>query len=171
MKNTISKSKQFFSRLEAAFKLSLLTVFSILTFAMPAWALNYNNRALTDSDFSHQDLTDSSFDHANLRGSDFSYSDLRGVRFFSANLAGVNFEGADLRNADLESTRMTRANLTNTVLEGAFMTNALLQGATIDGADFTNVLFRPDTEKMLCEIATGTNPTTGRNTKDTLFCF
>ena len=148
----------------------LIGVLSIATLATPAWAVSYNNRAIYDEDFSHQDFRADSFDHATLRDSDFSYSNLQGVRFFSANLSGVNFEGADLRNADLESTRLTRANLTNALLEGAFMTNTLLEGATITGADFTNVLLSPTTEKMLCKMASGTNPTTGRDTKDTLFC-
>ncbi|MCZ8159498.1 MAG: pentapeptide repeat-containing protein, partial [Microcystis sp. LE19-196.1B] len=54
--------------------------------------------------------------------------------------------------------------------EGAFATNILIKGAIIDGADFTDAIIRSDVEKYLCEIATGTNPITGRNTRDTLFC-
>ena len=65
---------------------------------------------------------------------------------------------------------MTRVNLKNAILEGAYMTNAMLDGAMIEGADFTDALMRPLTEEKLCEIATGTNPETGRDTKDTLFC-
>jgi len=59
---------------------------------------------------------------------------------------------------------------TNAVLEGAFATNSKFQGAIVEGADFTDVIMRPDTEAYLCEIASGTNPVTGRNTHDTLFC-
>ena len=148
----------------------IVSIAAINTLVLPAWSADYNKQVLTETDFSHQDLTDASFDHTNLRGSDFSFSNLARVRFFGANLSGANFEGADLRFADLESTRMTRANLHNAVLAGAYMTNVMLQGANIEGADFTDALLSPNTEKQLCEIATGTNSTTGRNTKDTLFC-
>jgi uncharacterized protein YjbI with pentapeptide repeats len=141
-----------------------------MLFITPAAAISYNNRALNDHDFSGQDLRDASFDHSNLRGSDLSYANLSGVRFFASNLSIVNFEGANLTNADLESCRLTGSNFTNAILEGAFVVNTLFRGATIDGADFTDALLRSDTQKMLCEIAQGTNPTTGRNTRETLLC-
>jgi uncharacterized protein YjbI with pentapeptide repeats len=141
------------------------------TIVAPAQAIDYGRRNLIENDFSGQDLTDSLFDHANLRGANFSHANLRGVRFFAANLEGANFEGADLTGADLESARLTRTNFSNAILEGAFATNTLFNGAIIDGADFTDVLLRLDTEKKLCDIAKGTNPVTGRNTRDTLNCF
>lgn len=151
---------------------SLVIVALIVTvslFVMPAWSADYNKQVLTDADFSHQDLTDASFDHTNLRNSDFSFSNLSGVRLFGANLSRANFEGADLSNASLESTRLTRANLTNAVLVGAYMTNTMLQEATITGADFTGVLLSPTTERQLCKIASGTNPTTEETRR--ILCF
>lgn len=137
----------------------------------PALAEDYNKEFLVGADFSGRVLTDSSFTKANLRESNFSRADLRGVSFFGANLEGANLEGADLRNATLDTARFTRANLANANLEGAFAFNAKFEGATISGADFTDVEIRQDAQALLCKMASGTNPETGRQTRDTLNCF
>jgi uncharacterized protein YjbI with pentapeptide repeats len=153
--------------------LLLWAVFSstvIFSYTPIALALEYNKEILVEADFSGRDLTDSSFTKANLRQSNFSQSNLRGVSFFAANLESANLQGADLSNATLDSARLIKADLTNAVLEGAFAANAKFDGAIIDGADFTDVLLRPDEQKKLCKTAKGTNPTTGRDTRDTLFC-
>lgn len=136
----------------------------------PALALDYNKESLVNVDFSGRDLTDSSFTKANFRNSNLSHTNLEGVSFFAANLESTNLEGANLTNATLDSARLTNANLTDAVLEGAFAANAKFDRAIIDGADFTNVLLRQDEQDKLCKVAKGTNPTTGRATRDTLMC-
>jgi uncharacterized protein YjbI with pentapeptide repeats len=148
----------------------IVGITACIGFAPTALALEYNKEILVDADFSGRDLTDSSFTKANLRQSNFSHANLRGVSFFAANLESANLEGSDLTNATLDSARLIKANLTNAVLEGAFAANAKFDGAIIDGADFTDVLLRQDEQKKLCKVAQGTNPTTGRDTRDTLFC-
>lgn len=142
-----------------------------VTNAPAAWAVDYNKRTFIQEDFSHQDLRDNSYDLSSLRGSDFSYSDLRGVRFFSANLEFVNFEGADMRGAVLDSARIGHANFTNANLEGAYLASVKITPSTvIEGADFTDALILKNENEKLCELATGTNPTTGRDTAETLYC-
>ena len=148
----------------------LAGIVAIGTHATPALALDYNREALINADLSGRVLTDSSFTKANLRNSNLSHTDLRGVSFFAANLENANLEGANLTNATLDTARLTRANLTNAILEGAFAFNAKFDGAQVDGADFTDVLLRQDVQKQLCKVAKGTNPTTGRQTRDTLEC-
>lgn len=135
-----------------------------------ALALDYNKESLINADFSGRDLTDSSFTKANLRNTNLSNSNLQGVSFFAANLDSANLEGANLTNATLDSARFIKANLTNAVLEGAFAANAKFDGAIVDGTDFTDVLLRQDEQDKLCKFAQGRNPTTGRDTRETLMC-
>lgn len=136
----------------------------------PAIAENYEKRNLIGVDFSGQDLKDSEFDFANLQGSNFSHTDLRGVSLFGAKMQEVNLESADLRFATLDTARLVRANLTNALLEEAYAYNADFRGAIITGADFTDVMLRRDQQQLLCEVADGTNPVTGRDTRETLYC-
>lgn len=135
-----------------------------------ASADNYTKESLVNVDFSGRDLTDSTFTKANLREANLSHTQLQGVSFFGANLESVDLEGADLRNATLDSARFVKANLTHANLEGAFAFNTQFNGATIDGADFTDVLLRQDMQEILCNMAVGVNPVTGRATRDTLEC-
>lgn len=137
---------------------------------LPALAVDYNKEFLVGADFSGRVLTDASFTKANLRESNFNGANLQGVSFFGANLEGATLEGADLRNTTLDTARFSAANLRNAILEGAFAFNAKFDNAIIEGADFTDVEVRQDAQTLLCKLAKGTNPTTGRNTRDTLNC-
>jgi uncharacterized protein YjbI with pentapeptide repeats len=157
-------------RAAIALLLGLLLSWGVLLPVRPAAAEDYTRMILLGADFSEQDLRDSEFTKANLRQGDFHGSNLRGVSFFAANLEEVNLTGADLRDATLDSARLVEANLTNALLEGAFATNAKFEGAIITGADFTDVLMRADAQAKLCAIAAGTNPITGRDTRETLYC-
>lgn len=157
-------------RLQTMAAIALAVALTLSGLAAPAAAENYNKMNLIESDFSNQVLTDTEFSDANLRNSDLSHSDFTGVSFFGANLQKVNLEGAILRYTTLDNARMVKANLTNAVLEGAFAFNTNFEGAIIDGADFTDVLMSLREQDNLCAIATGTNPTTGRKTRETLNC-
>ncbi len=162
------KQQQWLQRI-GVICLGLLLVVGIMT--GPAIAAQYNKEILRNQDFSGKDLTGDSFTKADLKGSDFSGSDLSGVSFFAANLQDTNFEGANLSFATLDSARFARANLTNAIFEGAFAYTAEFRGATIDGADFTDAGLLDEELEILCKAATGTNPVTGRDTRETLECY
>ncbi|WP_375340328.1 pentapeptide repeat-containing protein [Okeania sp.] len=140
------------------------------TKAIPTLADEYDKQILVGVDFSGRDLTNDSFTKSILRKSDLSNSNLSGVSLFGAHLEGANLEGANLSYSTLDNAIFNKANLTNAILEGAFAFHTQFRGAIIDGADFTDAFLREDTQKELCKIAEGTNPITGNETRDTLFC-
>ncbi len=155
-----------------AWGLALLVVSSVWLGLKPAAAAaeNYNRENLVMADFAGKDLTPDDFTKANMRQADLNHAIAAGVRFFATNLEAANLEGTDLRFAVLDSARLVNASLKDALLEGAFAMNADFRGADITGADFTDVLLRSDAQNLLCQTASGTNPITGQETRDTLMC-
>ncbi len=152
---------------------ALLVVMSLFMSSYPQAALadDFTKANLpNDADFSGQDLTTFEFTQATVRHGKFMNANLTGVSLIGGNFDSADMTGANLTNSLLDTARMTRVNLTNAILVGAFTSVTNFDGAIIDGADFTDVMLRKDIQMKLCKVAKGTNPTTGRNTRDTLEC-
>lgn len=143
---------------------------SVLVGSSPAYADNFDRMNLRQQDFSGQDLTGNDYTRADLTEADLSHTNLELVRLFTTRLNRANLEGANLRGATLDGASLVGANLKDAVLEGAYAINIDFRGINIEGADFTDVLLDPRDNDKLCEIANGTNPETGRETKETLYC-
>jgi uncharacterized protein YjbI with pentapeptide repeats len=150
--------------------LMAISILGVLSYPQTAIADDFTKATLGNLDFSNKDLTSFEFTQASVRGGKFVNADLTGVSLIGGDFDSADFTGANLTNAALDTTRLTRTNLTNTIFTGAFVTNTNFGGAIIDGADFTDVLLRKDVQKKLCAIAKGTNPKTGKATRESLEC-
>lgn len=116
--------------------------------------LSFNEKDLTDYDFSGLDLSGCSFNNCLLYRTNFSDCDLEGANFYACNSSGghsgaVNFTNANLQSAEFVgkasgggsptsrflASDFTGANLQNSYFAFVTLKDSVLNGANLIGAD------------------------------------
>lgn len=126
---------------------------------------------LEGADFSKGEYEGVSFQQSILRQANFSGSMLSSASFFDADLSGADLSGANLSLANFELTNMRGVNAKGAVFAGAYMSSTTkFDGIVITDSDWSECLLRKDQQRYLCGRASGTNPITGVETRESLMC-
>ena len=150
----------------------ILIIFSItLVFASICYAaLDYGKQSLLGTDFSGSNLKGATFYLTDLQDANLSDCNLQNASLYGAKLKDTNLSNSNLKEVTLDSAVLDGTDLTNTNLEDSFAYSTQFDNVKIQGADFTNVYLPKDVVKEFCKDASGTNPFTNRETRETLEC-
>ena len=132
--------------------------------------VDYTLTNQSGKDFSGQQLANTSFAGAVGKAANFSGADLHGAILTQGAFPDANFNGADLSDVLLDRTDMSGTDLRNAVLVRVIASGSTFTGAQVENADFTDALLDRADQRNFCISASGTNPTTGANTRASLGC-
>lgn len=130
----------------------------------------YDDVKAATKDFSGQTLLQAEFSNAKLVSANFSHANLRGAVFNGVLLTNANFHGADLSDSIAYLSDLSGADLSDAILTSAMLLKSRFRDANVTGADFSDALLDRDQVLALCRTASGVNPVTGVDTRESLGC-
>mmetsp|Transcript_24171 Transcript_24171/g.75944 ORF Transcript_24171/g.75944 Transcript_24171/m.75944 type:complete len:238 (+) Transcript_24171:1867-2580(+) len=133
-------------------------------------AQQFGGATINKESFKGRDLRRSNFTAADIRESDFSNTNLLGAYLIKTVAYKTDFTGANLSDSLMDRGVYVEADFTNAILKRVILTLSDLNDAKIEGADFTDALIDRPMQQKLCRYASGTNPTTGADTRRSLGC-
>ena len=151
----------------------IIFIVLLITFSFPSInfaALDYGKQSLLGVDFSGSDLKGATFYLTDLQDANLSDCDLQNATLYGAKLKDTDLSNSNLREVTLDSAVLDGTDLSNTNLEDSFAYSTQFENVKIQGADFTNVFLPKDIVRKFCEDASGINPFTNRETRETLDC-
>lgn len=132
--------------------------------------VNYTLSDLSNRDFSGGDLSGTSLAGATLRQTNLAKANLTSTILTKADFTGANLAGANLTAAFADRVIFDQADLHNAIIVGLIATGTTFTDADITGADFSETILDRYQTYLLCQRATGVNPSTGIPTKLSLGC-
>lgn len=146
--------------------LSPLPVFAASSAAIRA----IDDVEVSSRNYSGQSLIKAEFASAKLENANFSQADLRGAVFNGSDLANANLHGIDFTDGIGYLSNFAGADLTDAVLVSAMLLRSNFRDAIVTGADFSFAVLDRAQTTLLCKTASGVNPVTGVDTRESLGC-